>query len=167
MDNLKKMGLRIKAMRKELDLTQEELAEKLHVGRSAIAGYEVGKIGPKNKIKIELCKLFNCNIDYLMGISDKKEPQNSDLIEKVQKLERQIKIKDKYLAEMWFLGADYDGYESIDGLKSVIDELVQLSLRAGANDDKYAMYEGCGNKFYNILHEEVTAPKEEYLKDEE
>lgn len=87
--------------------------------------------------------------------------------EKCEKLERQIRIKDGYCDLIWCLGVDYDGYETPEGLKSLIDELVDLAKKAARNDDKYAMYEGCGNKFYNILHEEVTAPKEEYLKDEE
>lgn len=88
-------------------------------------------------------------------------------IDIIKELERKIEIKDKYLELMWCLGVDYDGYETPEGLKSLIDELVDLAKKAERNDDKYAMYEGCGNKFYNILHEEVTAPKEEYLKDEE
>lgn len=82
-------------------------------------------------------------------------------IEKIKELERQIKIKDEYLKLMWFIGADYDGYETPDGLKSVIDNLMDLCQKAGNNNDTYAIYEGCGDKYYNILNEEVPKPKEE------
>lgn len=82
-------------------------------------------------------------------------------IEEIKTLKRQIDIKDRYCDMIWCLGVDYDGYETPEGLKSLIDELVALAKRAVKNDDKYAMYEGCENKFYNILDEEVPAPKEE------
>lgn len=82
-------------------------------------------------------------------------------IDIIKELERKIEIKDRYCDIIWCLGVDYDGYETPEGLKSLIDELVALAKRAVKNDDKYAMYEGCENKFYNILDEEVPAPKEE------
>lgn len=82
-------------------------------------------------------------------------------IEEIKTLKRQIDIKDRYCDMIWCLGVDYDGYETPEGLKSLIDELVALAKRAVKNDDKYAMYEGCGDKYYNILNEEVPAPKEE------
>ena len=82
-------------------------------------------------------------------------------IEEIKTLKRQIDIKDRYCDMIWCLGVDYDGYETPEGLKSLIDELVALAKRAVKNDDKYAMYEGCSDKYYNILNEEVPAPKEE------
>lgn len=86
-------------------------------------------------------------------------------IEGIKALEHQIKIKDAYCNMIYMLGVDYDGYETPEGLKSLIDELVALAKRAVKNDDKYAMYEGCGSqnstKYYNILHEEVEKTKED------
>ena len=82
-------------------------------------------------------------------------------IDIIKELERQIDIKDRYCDMIWCLGVDYDGYETPEGLKSLIDELVDLAKKAAKNDDKYAMYEGCGDKYYNILNEDVPAPKEE------
>ena len=84
-----------------------------------------------------------------------------ELKQKIKDLERRINIKDAYCNLIYMIGVDYDGYETPDGLKSLIDELVALAKRAVKNDDKYAMYEGCGDKYYNILNEEVPAPKEE------
>ena len=184
----KDIAKRIKQLRKEYDLTQEALAKRLGLGnKSSIANYESGKMAPCDSIKIDLCKLFNCSMDYLMGLSEIRLPsqkyqkletqlKSAEMVYKhfhkanqseIKWLQRQIDIKDNYCNMIWCLGVDYDGYETPEGLKSLIDELVNLAKKAEINDDKYAMYEGCGNKFYNILHEEVTAPKEEYLKDEE
>lgn len=82
-------------------------------------------------------------------------------IEKIKALERQIEIKDRYCDMIWCLGVDYDGYETPEGLKSLIDELIALAKRAVKNDDKYAMYKICDDKYYNILNEEVPKPTEE------
>ena len=176
------MANRIKALRKSHNLTQEELAEKLGLkNKSSIANYESGKMAPCDEVKIKLCNLFNCSVDYLMGLSEAKalSIKNKRLEDRlksfeityyhlykscqaeIESLKRQIKIKDEYLKMMWFIGADYDGYEITDGLKSVIDDLMDLCEKAGNNNDTYAMYEGCGNKYYNILQEEVPAPKED------
>lgn len=42
-------------------------------------------------------------------------------------LERQIKIKDKYCQLIINLGFDYDGFNTVDSLKGLIDELVSYA----------------------------------------
>ena len=70
------LATRINQMRKELNLTQEELALKLGLkGKSSIANYESGKITPSDEIKIKMCEIFNCSMDYLMGLTSKKNPK--------------------------------------------------------------------------------------------
>lgn len=72
------LSVRINQMRKELNLTQEELALKLGLkGKSSIANYESGKITPSDKIKIKMCEIFNCTMDYLMGKSNYKTKEES------------------------------------------------------------------------------------------
>lgn len=64
---------RIKELRKEKDLTQEELAKLLGLSaKSNIANYENGANAPSDEIKIKMCELFDCTMDYLMGRSDYK-----------------------------------------------------------------------------------------------
>lgn len=68
-------------------------------------------------------------------------------------IERKIKIKNAYLQLIIDLSVDYDGYENnIDGLRSLIDMLVEYSLRALKNDDKCTISVN-GSKKYNILGE--------------
>lgn len=76
-------------------------------------------------------------------------------------LERQIAIKDRYLDLIWALGCDYDGYETPEGLKSLIDELVELARKASLNDDKSVTSFGDG-KTYNILGEQIGEYKGEF-----
>lgn len=70
--DLKKIGARIKQLRIELDLTQEQLANKLKSvkGKSSIANYENGSNLPSDEVKLQLCNIFNCSLDYLLCKSD-------------------------------------------------------------------------------------------------
>ena len=71
-------GARIKYLRESIGLTQPELAAKLKVSSSAIAMYETDKREPSDELKIQMCKLFNCSMDYLVGISNIKNPEEID-----------------------------------------------------------------------------------------
>lgn len=72
------IGNRIKMLRKELDLTQEELALKLGLkGKSSIANYEKGNIVPSDEVKLKMCEIFNCSLDYLMCKTDIRNPEKT------------------------------------------------------------------------------------------
>ena len=59
---------RIKELRKEYGYTQESLANALGLNaKSSIANYENGSNAPSDEIKLKMCNLFNCSMDYLMG----------------------------------------------------------------------------------------------------
>ncbi len=63
-----KMGNRIKMCRTKQKLTQEELAEKLGLKKSAIAKYENGRVENIKRSTIEeMAKIFGCRPSYLMG----------------------------------------------------------------------------------------------------
>ena len=64
------VGNRVKILREELNLKQEELAQKIGVSPSAIGMYERDLREANDEIKLKLCKLFNCSMDYLTGNSD-------------------------------------------------------------------------------------------------
>ena len=64
---------RIKELRKEYGYTQESLAKALGLNaKSSIANYENGSNAPSDEIKLKMCKLFNCSMDYLIGKSEFK-----------------------------------------------------------------------------------------------
>lgn len=58
---------RLKALRQERGLTQSELADKLNIGRSALAMYESGKRIPKYKTIDIFADFFDVSADYLRG----------------------------------------------------------------------------------------------------
>ena len=63
---------RIATERKRLDLTQEELAEKLNISQKSISKYETGARKPSFETLTEMAKLFNVSTDYLLGKSDSR-----------------------------------------------------------------------------------------------
>ena len=73
----------------------------------------------------------------------------------IDKLQWQIKIKDNYFDMIYFVGADYDGYEKAKDLKSVIDDLVDYAIKGKNNDDKSQMYMNGNGKPENILFEKI------------
>lgn len=84
-------GEKLKKARKEAGLTQEQLAERLNVSRSAVAKWETDKGMPDiDNLKI-ISELVDVSIDYLLdegeGISfnEIKEPINLDDYEKMGK----------------------------------------------------------------------------------
>lgn len=75
-DLKKQIGARIKQLRTELNLTQEQLASKLKSvkGKSSIANYENGSNLPSDEVKLQMCNIFNCSLDYLLCKSDIRNP---------------------------------------------------------------------------------------------
>lgn len=65
------MAIRIKKCRLENNLTQEELAEKLGLKKSAVAKYENGRVENIKRSTIEeMARIFECTPSYLMGWDD-------------------------------------------------------------------------------------------------
>ena len=59
------MNERLKKLRKELDMTQQEFADKLGTARNNIAGYETGKRNPSNAVISLICREFNVKEKWL------------------------------------------------------------------------------------------------------
>ena len=59
---------RIKKIRKELDLTQQEFADRIGVKRGGIANYEIGRNEPTDSVISIICREFNVNEDWLRTV---------------------------------------------------------------------------------------------------
>lgn len=57
----------LKEKRKELGLTQEQLAKDLNVSRSAISNWEIGRNYPDIETLITISNVFNIPLDYLLN----------------------------------------------------------------------------------------------------
>ncbi len=56
---------RIKKLRREMDLTQQEFAEKLGIKRNTIATYESGRNEPIDAVVSVICREFRVNEEWL------------------------------------------------------------------------------------------------------
>ena len=72
--DLVESGKRIKALRKENGLTQEQLAEQLGVAANTIARIETGNRGISIDLAIELVVRFETTLDYIF--LGRESPQN-------------------------------------------------------------------------------------------
>ena len=65
---------KIKLLREELNISQEELSNKLGLSKGIISLYENEKRKPSFDILNKLSKIFNCSIDYIIGNWNEAEP---------------------------------------------------------------------------------------------
>ena len=77
MDNRKnifdiKYPERIKELRQDNDLTQEEIAKLLKVAQTTYSQYELYKRPMPIECLMILCKFYSVSADYILGFTDKK-----------------------------------------------------------------------------------------------
>lgn len=59
------MNERIKKLRRHLDLTQQEFADRIGVKRNTIANYEIGRNEPIDSVLALICREFHVNEEWL------------------------------------------------------------------------------------------------------
>ena len=59
------MSERLKKLRKALDLTQQEFADRLGIKRNTVAQYEIGRNEPIDAVIISICREFDVNEEWL------------------------------------------------------------------------------------------------------
>ena len=64
---------RLRSLRKENNITQQELANKFFITKSAVSKYENGVNTPENKLLQELASFFDVSVDYLLGRTDNRK----------------------------------------------------------------------------------------------
>lgn len=72
------IGERLLDLRKDADMTQDELAEALKVNKHSISSYEREKSEPPDDIKIKIAEFFGVSVDYLLGITNNPKPYKSN-----------------------------------------------------------------------------------------
>ena len=78
------MKNRIKSLRKELDLTQQEFADKIGISRGNIGAYEVGKNVPSDAVISLICREFNVREEWLRtGEGGMFGPKPSDILDQL------------------------------------------------------------------------------------
>ena len=62
--------MRIRDLREDRDLTQQELASYLHIKQNTYSQYENGQRQLPVDVLIALAKYYNVSTDYILGLTD-------------------------------------------------------------------------------------------------
>ncbi len=106
------LGKKIRELREENNITQQDLAKYLKVAKSTLSQYETGSRIPNDDIKKAIALKFNVSIDYLLGLTNipntvddyiQKSNTNSyhinDDEQTLIKKYRQLKAEDKQIID--------------------------------------------------------------------
>ena len=127
------IGKYISQKRHELNLTQEELAEKLGVSNKTISKWENGKCMPDYSIIQNLCDTLHTTLAELMDGEDADssvrvydDNQILDLLRRTQELEKQRRVQSGFI--LIILGIASNAMASTIGGSNVKDFLSGLLL---------------------------------------
>lgn len=137
-ENGKKIGQRIKKLREEIGMSQQDLSGKLGILRATISQMETGERKVTAEEVIKLSEILNTSIQYLMGIEDRPEVVLQERREKMTKPQMRINVPAKNLDKfkevlLYILGKV--------GSKPNIGETVIYKLLYFIDFDYYERYE--------------------------
>lgn len=120
----KKLGERIRLLRTEKELSQEQLADILETKRANIGHWENARREPTMSTIYKLAELFNTTIDYLTGKTDIKDKYES---------ERQLNANYmyNYLTSKGILKTINENKEDIDILLQDISKFYKFKKELG------------------------------------
>ena len=98
----KKLGQRMAKLRKELGITQTQLAETLDISQQLIAAYEAGSRKIPASLLPRLAKLFAVSLEELVGINKMpvKRGPASILQRQIEQIGLMPRTKQKFISEM-------------------------------------------------------------------
>lgn len=132
---------RIRELRKEKNLTQEELAKMLGLSaKSNIANYENGANAPSDEVKLKMCEIFNCSMDYLMGKTEYKT--TNEMIDAYLRTQYEIDVHNAIInSEIHFLDSGLNSNQIVKTQKIIQDILLSKTT----NENK-------GNKLGDLVN---------------
>lgn len=124
------LGDRLRAIRKEHGLTQQNIADVLGVDRTTYTVYEGGSITPSPATLVKLSQIYNVTVGYLIGVEEnhpelrkipdekqEKKLLSSDPISLLKKEEKELMLYFRVLS-------DAEKHK-------IIDEMKALAQRSG------------------------------------
>ena len=118
------MNERIKELRKNLKLTQQEFADALNIKRGAVANYEIGRNEPIDAVISLICKTFNVNEEWL-------RTGEGEMFEQMTEQQKLLKytgmlLKDKDSAIVNAIQSFIVTYEQLDDTsKATLEKIAQ------------------------------------------
>lgn len=72
---------RIRDLREDRDLYQKDLANYLNCSQVCYSHYEMGKRDIPTEVLIKLARYYHTSTDYLLGLTDRKQPYPKSVLE--------------------------------------------------------------------------------------
>ena len=117
---------RLKELRKEKGLTQDDLAELLEVTKSTIFNWENGVSNIKPDRLKKLCEIFDVDATYLLGYNNVKNETNikaavlDETLEKLRTINNMLSVESDEGPNMWTVGF-LTAMVAIENLKKEIE----------------------------------------------
>ena len=123
-------GDRLRFLREEKDISQEELGNIINAAKSTISQYELNKRNPDPDTLIKIADFFNASVDWLLGRTTQREL----LTESRQNTN--ITISEINLEDLQVAAHDESGKTTpaSDGLKKLIKDVL-LEIDAEKRDE--------------------------------
>ena len=104
-----KFGENLKSLRKNNNLSQEQLAEKVNVSRQSVSKWETGEAYPEMNNILELCKIFRCNIndlvnDSIIDLDSLDEEVKMSVVKFKKEKQKKVKTLSKVISVLASLG---------------------------------------------------------------
>ena len=138
-------GEKLQKLRRESALSQEKLAEQLHVSRQAISKWELGTAAPDTDNIVRLSKFFQVPLEYLMledctdpsqAIGWRAQPQTPPEVPQAPEKRPSRWAKAK---PIWFV------------LAGILLELLSLFMSYGVQSRAWEMYGECYSDAYEYM----------------
>ena len=68
------MYRRLRDLREDADLTQKQVAKYLGMSQTGYSKYETGENDIPTQVLIRLARFYHTSTDYLLGLTDKRDP---------------------------------------------------------------------------------------------
>jgi transcriptional regulator with XRE-family HTH domain len=81
------IGERITQLRKQFNLSQDELAKQISVSRTIIGNYERNTNMPSVEVVLKIAKTFNVTVDYLIG-EGKMSTYDKEVIKRIEDIDK-------------------------------------------------------------------------------
>lgn len=97
------LGLRIASLRKDLDLTQQQLADLLGVSQQMVASYEVGRRRVPVSLLPTLARSLAVSVETLLGEPDKrgnKRGPSPKLLQQLEQVSLLPKAQQKFVSQV-------------------------------------------------------------------
>ncbi|AZV56041.1 helix-turn-helix transcriptional regulator [Clostridium sp. AWRP] len=128
------LGNRIRNLREEKSISQLELSKILNIGNTTLSQYESDKRIPSDTVKKKMAEYFGVSLDYLMGLTDTKEPKINIPQEYSDKYKVTSHDKKQYLEHMkkaneaFFMDDEFDEEDK----KEILDTMNEIFWKAKA-----------------------------------